>query len=154
MTRLPRACARWRFARHRQIFRSPGMGMLSRMLKCRMRECDEGSGTMAGVMLIMLVGVLLTAAASAGHLLVCQTRARSASDLAALSAAQSYWEGLAVNPCDVAGRVAARNAARLERCTVDADDVSVTMSVSTKVPVASRVSRSSRAGPVECVAPP
>ncbi|KAB7789949.1 TadE-like protein [Bifidobacterium leontopitheci] len=119
-----------------------------------LRKHDEGSGTMAGVMLIMLAGVLITVAAAAGHLLLCQARARSASDLAALSAAQSYWAGTTDDPCAVAVRVAAYGTASLERCTVDGDDVSVTVSMATKVPVASRVSRSSRAGPVDCVAPP
>nr|WP_274619249.1 Rv3654c family TadE-like protein [Bifidobacterium amazonense] len=128
-----------------------------------MRGADRGSGTVAGVMLIMLVAVMLSVVAAAGNLLVCQTRARAAADLAALSAAAALRDG-ADDPCGVASAVAsafAREfngsgtgsgdaAARLDSCAVDDEDVQTTVSVATQVPFAPHVARSSRAGPVAC----
>lgn len=110
---------------------------------------DDGSGTMAGVALILLVGVLLGAVASAGNLLICQANARSAADLAALSAAVLLRNG-SDDPCAVALAVASANAVRLDKCDVDIEDVQVTVVAPTQVPFASYVSRTSRAGPVVC----
>ena len=44
---------------------------------------EEGSGTMAGAMLVMVVGIALAVAASVGNLMICQNRARSLADLIA-----------------------------------------------------------------------
>ena len=48
---------------------------------------EEGSGTMAGAMLVMVVGIALAVAASVGNLMICQNRARSLADLIAFDAA-------------------------------------------------------------------
>ncbi|MDK7332942.1 flp pilus-assembly TadE/G-like family protein, partial [Lactobacillus crispatus] len=61
----------------------------------RMSRLEEGSGTMAGVMLVMLVGVALSATACIGNLVVCQNRARSLADLIAFDAAYAAWHGWA-----------------------------------------------------------
>ncbi|WP_338024646.1 Rv3654c family TadE-like protein [Bifidobacterium aerophilum] len=110
---------------------------------------DRGSGTVAGVMLILLVGVLLGAVASAGNLLICQGRARASADLAVVSAASALRAGNA-DPCAVAGSVAQANDARIDACMVDGDDVQATLSVPTRVPFMPWMSRASRAGPVAC----
>ena len=47
---------------------------------------EEGSGTMAGAMLVMVVGIALAVAASVGNLMICQNRARSLADLIAFDA--------------------------------------------------------------------
>ena len=47
---------------------------------------EEGSGTMAGAMLVMAVGIALAVAASVGNLMICQNRARSLADLIAVQA--------------------------------------------------------------------
>ena len=52
---------------------------------------EEGSGTMAGAMLVMVVGIALAVAASVGNLMICQNRARSLADLIAFDAAYALW---------------------------------------------------------------
>lgn len=120
-----------------------------RRVRCILTRADRGSGTMAGVALIIVVGVLLAATASAGNLLLCQTRAQSAADLAAISAAVAVRNGTA-DSCAVARSIAVANGASLDSCVTDVEDVQVSVSVSTQVPFAPYVSRSARAGPVSC----
>lgn len=115
-----------------------------------MLGCDGGSGTMAGVMLIMVAALMLTVAAAAGNLLVCQTHARSIADLAAIQAAVAWHRGGTDDPCALAVEVAASNGGSIVRCAVDGDDVELGVAVSTMVPLAPQVERESRAGPVEC----
>ncbi|WP_236036904.1 Rv3654c family TadE-like protein [Bifidobacterium simiiventris] len=114
-----------------------------------MNRADCGSGTMAGVALIMLVGVLLGVVALAGNLLICQTRARTVADLAAISAALTLYDG-GDDACATAQAVAAANDAGLDSCAVDGEDVQIALAVATQVPFAPSVTYRSRAGPVEC----
>ena len=46
----------------------------------RLMQSDEGSGTMACVMLIALAAALIATVASVGGALLCRSRARSAAD--------------------------------------------------------------------------
>lgn len=110
---------------------------------------DSGSGTIAGVALIAVVGVMLAAVASAGNLLVNQTKARAAADLAAVSAAMALRKG-SEDPCSTASAVALGNDAELRSCTIDGEDVTVRVARDTLVPFAPEVSRSARAGPTPC----
>ena len=103
----------------------------------RLMQSDEGSGTMACVMLIALAAALIATVASVGGALLCRSRARSAADATALSAASAYWSGGASDPCAVGRRAAA-------------DDIVVTVSVPLRLPFMSRVSQRSRAGPISC----
>ena len=105
-------------------------------------QSDEGSGTMACVMLIALAAALIATVASVGGALLCRSRARSAADATALSAAS--------DPCAVGRRAAAENDAQLESCAVEGDDIVVTVSVPLCLPFMSRVSQRSRAGPISC----
>ncbi|NEG55336.1 Rv3654c family TadE-like protein [Bifidobacterium platyrrhinorum] len=117
-----------------------------------MNRSDEGSGTMAGVALVMLAAVLLATIAAAGHLLICRSRARTAADLAALSAAVALWDGRA-DSCAVAGRTAAAHEGRLVSCDIGGEsgsDVTVRVSVATQVPFMPRIVLAARAGPVAC----
>ena len=114
----------------------------------RLMQSDEGSGTMACVMLIALAAALIATVASVGGALLCRSRARSAADATALSAA--YWSGGASDPCAVGRRAAAENDAQLESCVVEGDDIVVTVSVPLRLPFMSRVSQRSRAGPISC----
>lgn len=119
----------------------------------RLMQSDEGSGTMACVMLIALAAALIATAASVGGALLCRSRARSArsaADATALSAASAYWSGGASDPCAVGRRAAAENDAQLESCAVEGDDIVVTVSVPLCLPFMSRVSQRSRAGPISC----
>ena len=109
---------------------------------------DEGSGTVLGVALVMLVGVLLMAISVAGGLFISQTRARAAADLAAVSAATALLEGRSV--CYATSSVDEGSGVGLEVCTFQDGDFFVWVSVSTRIPLAPQVVRSAQAGPVPC----
>ena len=115
-------------------------------------HADEGSGTMAGVALIMLVAVLLTSVATAGHLLTRRAVARSAADLAALSAAVALRDGRG-EPCVVAAAVASAPGGELTSWASGGDlggDVTVRVALATDVPFMPHVGIDARAGPVAC----
>lgn len=114
-------------------------------------QWEEGSGTMAGAILVMVVGVMLAVVACAGNLLVCQSRARSLADLIALQSANAFWQNDTTDPCAFAGGLAHINDVRLSSCEVSGDDVRLTVGVPTAVPIAPYVERTALAGPVECV---
>ncbi len=127
------------------------IGRIRRGFAAVMAE-DEGSGTMAGVALIMLVAVLITASATAGHLVICHAQTRSAADLAAFSAATAWWNDLE-NPCVTANTVAQANGATVVECQADEPDegdVTVRLVMGTQVPLVPQIAVSARAGPVEC----
>lgn len=120
------------------------------MHRTRFEKVEEGSGTMAGAMLVMVVGVALAVVACVGNLMVCQSRARSLADLAAFSAAYVAWHEDAGDPCALAVNTVSASGATASDCAVRGDDVWVTVAVETKVPLAFHVERTSRAGPMEC----
>ena len=97
---------------------------------------EEGSGTMAGAMLVMVVGIALAVAASVGNLMICQNRA--------------LWHADIGDPCALAANMAEANGVVLGSCSVRDEDVLVTIKVETMVLVASSVERMARAGPVSC----
>ncbi|WP_348519368.1 Rv3654c family TadE-like protein [Bifidobacterium sp. ESL0784] len=111
--------------------------------------CDEGSGTINGVMLIAVAAVLLSAIALGGNLLVCISQARSAADQAAIAGASSARDG-DFDPCIKSRLASTLNKAAVITCTVDEEDVTVNVAVKTAVPFVPTVARMARAGPVEC----
>lgn len=105
---------------------------------------EEGGATILVVALAgMLVFVTVGLAAASG-LVTAQRRAQAAADLAALGAASDLDRA-----CAEAARVASANAAALDSCRVDGDEVRVVVSVAgpdvkwREV----RVSAEARAGP-------
>ncbi|WP_081738522.1 Rv3654c family TadE-like protein [Bifidobacterium moukalabense] len=112
-------------------------------------KSDEGSGTVSGIALITVAAVMLGVVAAAGNLLICLHRAQYVADLAAVAAATALREGSAT-PCEAASRTTHGNDGELQSCAILGEDVQVTVGVGTKVPFASQVSKSSRAGPVAC----
>ena len=104
---------------------------------------EEGSGTMAGAMLVMVVGIALAVAASVGNLMICQ-------NLIAFDAAYALWHADIGDPCALAANMAEANGVVLGSCSVRDEDVLVTIKVETMVLVASSVERMARAGPVSC----
>lgn len=87
---------------------------------------EDGSATVLTVGAMgVLAGIVLILAAFAG---VFHTyhRASSAADFAALAAAQTQWDPLAVgDPCAVAADIAAANGAELSSCVMQGDHVVV-----------------------------
>ena len=93
---------------------------------------------MAGVLAFVTVGL-----AAAGGLVTAQRRAQAAADLAALGAASDLDRA-----CAAAARIAAANAAVLDACRVDGDEVRVVVSVGGPEAWREvRVSAEARAGP-------
>lgn len=112
---------------------------------------ERGSGTVTGVALVMMVGVLLVALAAGGNILLAATVARTAADHAALAGANVLEEGAAA-PCATAESLATANRAQLVDCEVIGEDVRVRVAVRPTVGILPVVERSARAGPVECAA--
>lgn len=92
----------------------------------------------------VLLGGLIQAQAAAGS-------ARAAADMAALSGAQAVSSLLSgADPCAVASAVAEANRARLETCTVNLEDVTVSVAVPVRVLGVSREAEAqARAGPAD-----
>jgi len=105
---------------------------------------DDGAAT---VLVVAMAGVLMfvaTGLAAVDGLVTAQRQAQAAADLAALGGADDP-----ATACDAAARVAAANAASLDRCRVVGREVTVTVSVpGPPVPWRdARVSAEARAGP-------
>ena len=110
---------------------------------------DPGSGTVLGIMLMVLVGLGLGLAVLLGNLMICRTRARTGADVSALAAASALDEGQ-TQPCALASRVARLNRGVLTDCQVDGGDVKVSVGVETGIPMMPRLVQSARAGPESC----
>lgn len=105
---------------------------------------ERGAAT---VLVVAMAGVLMfvmTGLSAAGGLVTAQRRAQAAADLAALAGASSLDD-----PCAGARDNALANAAALESCRVDGDEVTVEVSVAgPRVPWRDvRVTAEARAGP-------
>lgn len=112
---------------------------------------DSGSGTLLGVALIAVVGVLLGAVGIAGRVMYCQSVAQTGADAAAIGAASALnGVSAAATMCGEAGQIAAANQVNLEECASVGSDAVVRVSVSTGVPLVSHVTADSRAGPEDC----
>ncbi|MDO4900552.1 Rv3654c family TadE-like protein [Actinomyces sp.] len=111
---------------------------------------ERGSGT---VMVLGIIAVVLSLALGATGLIQAQAaagRARSAADLAALAGATALTSVFApADPCATAQQVARANGAELADCTVDGEDVTVTVAVPTRIlGIPRRAGAAARAGPV------
>ena len=120
---------------------------------------ERGSGTVLGVMLVLLTITLLAAVAGASNVLVVRSQVRSLGDLGALSAARALYvpgspsgSGDAGNEhaCLVASQVAGANDLTLGACEVRGPDVVVEMIAETSIPLIPEVRSTSVAGPREC----
>lgn len=91
-------------------------------------QSDAGSGTVLAIGLVAAIAVLAIALGAVGGVLIARSRAQTAADLAALSAASAVSvppgvslagdAELAADPCGRADEVAVRNAGRLTGCSV------------------------------------
>lgn len=113
------------------------------------RHSDEGSGTMNGVTLIAVIGVLMSVVAVGGNLMITATHAQSAADQAAIAGAEAAWREVAV-PCLNSVKAARLNGGELTSCSADDQDVTVEVRVKTSVPIVRGITRKARAGPVDC----
>lgn len=88
-------------------------------------EEDRGSGPATVLAWVALASLLLAVVMALGIVHVAQARAASAADLAAVSAADALAAG--GDPCPVASNIASANGASLTSCTVDGQDVVVSV---------------------------
>jgi secretion/DNA translocation related TadE-like protein len=106
-------------------------------------EC--GSAAVSGVVAMLLLIIVTITGAQIGAVVVARHRVTGAADLAALAGAASLPDG-DETACEQAKRVAERNGARLESCSVSGWEMVVQVSAITPFgPVNAR----SRAGPAE-----
>ena len=85
------------------------------------------AGAAASAGLLAVVAVLSLGVATAGAASVAQVRLAGAADVAALAAADVALGVTAGDPCEWAGRLAARHGARLEACVLDGAVATVTV---------------------------
>ena len=139
----------WRCVRGRWIHES-AHGLKRQF--ARLHHAQEGSGTVAGIALIMVAVALISASAGMGHVVIRHAHARSAADLASFTAALAWHSGQG-SPCAVAEQVSSANDARVLSCRTEGThrgDVEVRVVVRTGVPIMPEAAASARAGPVAC----
>ena len=105
---------------------------------------DRGGATVLVVAMAGLLVFVMSGLAASGGLVTAQRRAQAAADLVALAGASTPDDA-----CARAEEVAVANAAVLEACRLDGDDVTVEVSVpGPRVPWRDvRVTAEARAGP-------
>lgn len=100
-----------------------------RMTAAPATKSEDGSATVSMAMTVavalLLVGVILLWL----HGVIRLAQAQRAADLAALAAADAHRGLTALPPCAIAGQVAERNGAELERCELGAAAAKVTVRV-------------------------
>ena len=118
---------------------------------------QRGAATTLAVVLAGAVAIVATLVSTIGGALVDQRRVASAADLAALAGAAALQHGQ--DGCAAARSAAQRNAGRLTRCRVVADEVQVTVERRTSSALRRVlqhevvVSSQARAGPVDALGP-
>ncbi|PLS31786.1 hypothetical protein Uis1B_0324 [Bifidobacterium margollesii] len=114
-----------------------------------MSRWERGSGTVVGIGLVCAVGVMLSVILTVGNVLICKSVAQTAADGAALAAADALYESTG-DPCAAAARIAARNRGVVRACQVQGEDVVVSASVDSRVPLIGKVRAQAKAGPKDC----
>lgn len=115
-----------------------------------LRAHDDGSASMGAVGMVFVVAVLLCTIAAGARIAVAKAQVRTAADMAALAAADAYWNEAVADPCGIGSVVARNNAGAVESCEVIDMDVAMEVSTATGVPFVERVSARARAGPRQC----
>ncbi|MUH59470.1 Rv3654c family TadE-like protein [Bifidobacterium canis] len=114
------------------------------------RQGDEGSATVSAVALIAVVAMLMCMIAAVTCIAIAKAQARTAADLAALAAAEAYWNGTHADPCPVGAHTAQSNKASMASCAVVGTDVVIEAIVESQVPFVGAVQAQARAGPRPC----
>ncbi len=116
------------------------------MTQARARD-GRGSAAVLGTVLLAALAVVSVLVTVLGGAVADQRRVESAADLGALAGAQALQDGRA--GCAAAAAVIRRNRARLARCAVDSEIVTVTATLRTQRVLGRTfvVSGQARAGP-------
>lgn len=128
-----------------------------RRLRRPVADC-QGSGTVAGLIAVLVVFVMLGAVSALGSVTVAKAQVDTAADEAALAAAVALRDGAsATTACSTAQTVAQRNGAVVQACTAAGDDVTVEartdvmgLAIAGESLPGISVGASARAGPVGC----
>lgn len=105
---------------------------------------------MSAVALIAVVAMLMCMIAAVTRIAIAKAQARTAADLAALAAAEAYWNGSHADPCPVGAHTAQSNKASMASCAVVDTDVVIEAIVESQVPFVGAVQAQARAGPRPC----
>lgn len=124
----------------------------------RLRHAGRGSGTVAGLIAMLVVFVMLGAASVMGTVAVAKATAGTAADEAVLAAAARLYEGSdAERACAIASAVAQRNGAAMRACSVQGEDAIVTVEANANGLAGAghalpgvRIRAVARAGPIGC----
>jgi len=101
-----------------------------------MRKTDQGSGTMAVIVITMVLAVGLLIGSMVLAYVLALHRVRAASDMAALTAATQAVQGAAEDEaCGQAGHIASDNGAALTSCEIQQAGAEVAASVETAIPL-------------------
>ena len=127
--------------------------------RCRsLRHAGRGSGTVAGLIAMLVGFVMLGAASVMGTVAVAKATAGTAADEAVLAAAARLYEGSdAERACAIASAVAQRNGAAMRACSVQGEDAIVTVEANANGLAGAghalpgvRIRAVARAGPIGC----
>ena len=110
---------------------------------------QQGVSTVLVTCILAVIVVLGTIIASLANVVMTKTRLRTASDRAAVSAAERIMI-YSLDACETARMAAEENGAELKECKVEDFDVTVKTAMRSSVPLAGEMSASARAGPVDC----
>lgn len=124
----------------------------------RLWHAGRGSGTVAGLIAMLVVFVMLGAASVMGTVAVAKATAGTAADEAVLAAAARLYEGSdAERACAIASAVAQRNGAAMRACSVQGEDAIVTVEANANGLAGAghalpgvRIRAVARAGPIGC----
>lgn len=112
---------------------------------------DNGSGTVLGALLILLVGLTAFAAVCAGSFLVCRVQAQNLAESTATNLAYALQISETAVPCEDARERFSSGQFFLDSCTVESEDVQVSVRGIPSISFLPQVHVAARAGPASCV---
>lgn len=136
-----------------------GMQRLGCGMRRRLRHAGRGSGTVAGLMAMLVIFVMFGIASAMGTVAVTKATVGTAADEAALAAAAArLHEGSdSEGACAIASAVAQRNGAAMHACSFQGEDAIVTveadasgLTVAGRALSGARIRAVARAGPLGC----
>ncbi|WP_180380745.1 Rv3654c family TadE-like protein [Alloscardovia macacae] len=122
-----------------------------RFLTKILARSDEGSGTLLGAVLILLVGLAAFCAVCAGSFLTCRAEAQSLAESTASDLAYTLQIEGSSSVCEQARERFSSGQFMLDSCVVDGEDVQVSIRGIPRLSFLPQVRETARAGPVDCV---
>ncbi|MDO4913163.1 MAG: flp pilus-assembly TadE/G-like family protein [Bifidobacteriaceae bacterium] len=110
---------------------------------------DKGAGTLLGILIVLLIGFLMSAALSFSQYVIQGMTVRMVSDVAAISAAYANYQ-YEKPACQVAKNVVEINRMVLKNCLISGEDVIIEVENATKTFIFPKQKFTSKAGPAPC----